>query len=428
MAFHLSFQKKNMVGVGDRLKGDNDRRKRAHLDIPLILITYALVIFGIYSIAVATFNPDKGTDLSVLNYILNSSYSSSQLLFALVSALEMGVIIAVPYELIRSRCGIAYSAVVALLVFALGAESIAGINAFIPIGSGRTIQPAEFIKIGIILMLARTLADDTPFSSVQNGMRILIIFGLPALLTLAEGETGSVLVMGVIFFVMILFSNAKAIWPLSILTLAIAGLGTIFGYALLSGSTDYRLMRLLSFLDPQAYYNSAGYQILQSQMAIGSGGTLGIGTFVPGSLSQLNYVPEDWTDFIFATIGEAFGFVGCLALILTYLLLLMRLIYLARNTTDDFGRLVIYGVAGMMFAHIAENIGMTLGCMPITGIPLPFVSYGGSSLITNIAGISIVLNVVRNRSSASVNNSAGKYNKRKKKQRIKKKDAIMPTV
>ena len=140
-------------------------------------------------------------------------------------------------------------------------------------------------------------------------------------------------------------------------------------------------------------------------------------------MSQLNYVPEDWTDFIFATIGEAVGFIGCALIVLVYLLLILRMLYLSRFTADKFGRLVIIGVMSMMFLHVFQNIAMTLGLMPITGIPLPFLSYGGSNLVTNVVGISLVLNVTRNRSNAMpsyatpVSTVAG-IRRRRKKQSI----------
>ena len=135
-----------------------------------------------------------------------------------------------------------------------------------------------------------------------------------------------------------------------------------------------------------------------SKIAIGSGGLSGRGMFVQGAFSQLDYVPEDWTDFIFSTIGEAFGFVGCALVILVYLLIILRMLYLARYTMDRFGQMVIIGVMAMLLFHVFENVGMTTGLMPVTGIPLPFLSYGGSNLVTNMAGIGLVLNVIKNRS------------------------------
>lgn len=403
-----------------------DRRTRAHLDVPLLMITYALALFGVYCIAIATFNPDKGTDLSLLNYILNSNSASWQAVFCLASPLILGFLVAVPYELMRVQGRLVYYSIIGLLMLALASEAISGVSAWIPIGRGRTIQPAEFIKIGIILMMARSLSStDKPFGTLQNAGYNLILFGAPVLITLAQGEVGSVLVMCVIFYVMLYFADAEPWLLITIMILAVTAVFGLFGYMMVSGSQSFRLQRILSFLNPEEYKNSGGYQILNSQLAIGSGGKTGIGTFVTGSLSQLNYVPEDWTDFIFSAIGEAFGFVGCLGVIIAYALLLLRMLYLAYYTTDKYGRLIIYGVAAMFFAHIIENIGMTIGLLPITGIPLPFLSYGGSNFVTNMAGIGIVLNVVKNRSSATAINMPVKL-RQKKRKRGRKRRAVLP--
>lgn len=383
------------------LSSTEDRRSRAHFDWPLFIITYALAIFGVYSIAIATFNPEKGTDLSLLNYILNSRTASWQSVFILVSPVILFFIYAIPYELLRVQGRLVYFGIIGLLFIAFGTEAIGGVTAWIPIGKGRTIQPAEFIKIGIILMMARTLSNtEKPFGTLKNAFLILMIFGVPAALTLASGELGSVLVMCVIFYVMIYFANTDSWILISIMVLAVLAVGGLLGFMLVSGAESYRLNRILAFLDPQAYAGDSAYQLLESQTSIGSGGMTGIGTFVVGSRSQLNYVPEDWTDFIFSAIGEAFGFVGCMLLIVMYILLLLRLLYLAHYTQDAYGRLVIVGVMAMFFAHIIENIGMCVGVLPITGIPLPFVSYGGSNFVTNIAAVALVFNVVKNRSSA----------------------------
>ena len=183
-----------------------------------------------------------------------------------------------------------------------------------------------------------------------------------------------------------------------IIAAGVIGIALLYGLMVASGSDSYRLERILSFVNPALVDESAVYQVNNSKIAIGSGGLSGVGTFVQGSFSQLDYVPEDWTDFIFSTIGEAFGFVGCALVILTYLLIIVRMLYLARYTVDRFGQMVIIGVMAMMLFHVLENIGMTTGLMPVTGIPLPFLSYGGSNLITNMAGIGMVLNVIKNRS------------------------------
>ncbi len=385
-----------------------DSRTKPHFDFLLLLTMYALMIMGVLAISVATFNPAVSADVPLLNRILNSESGRWQAIFMIASPAAVWFIVAIPYEHFRSYARLYYYFVLIMLgIVLLISSTIRGVSAWLEVSLGRMIQPAEFAKITIILMLARTMANNPkPMSTFQDAMRVLLIFGLPAGITVLQGEVGSVIVMAAIFYVMLYFGGADWKWLTFMFLAAALGIGTIFTYGLISGDTSFRLQRILSFLDPQKYAQTGGYQILNSEQAIGSGGLTGIGLFVPGSMSQLNYVPEDWTDFIFATIGEAVGFVGCVVIVLMYLLLLLRMLYLARYTYDKFGRMIIIGVMAMMFIHIFQNIAMTIGLMPITGIPLPFLSYGGSNLLTNVIGVSLVLNVVRNRSNAAIGNYA----------------------
>ena len=397
------------------------RRTRAHLEWILPVLCYVLAVFGVVSIAIATFDPDKGTELSLLNYIVNSNSASWQSIFVLVSVVAMVVVVNIPLDLFRSRAQLIYWGVMALLIVTLLASTaISGVNAWLRLGWGRTLQPCEFAKLSILIMLARTLSmSEKPMGTVREFFRVCIQFGAPAVITLAQGETGTVIVMGFMFIMMILFSGADIrIW-LFMMAAVMLLVAAFFGYALFSGSTDYRITRILSFLDPQKYYNSAGYQILNSQMSIGSGRMNGVGMFRVGSISQLDYVPEDHTDFIFSAIGEAFGFTGCCALLAVYLIIILRMLYLARFTEDRFGQLLIIGVMAMLFLHIFENIAMNVGLMPITGIPLPFVSYGGSNFMTNIVGVALVVNVVKSRSSVSqIVIKSGRRGRRKKRKKL----------
>ncbi len=381
---------------------DKSRRSREHFDWPLLLVTYALALFGIVCIAIATFDPDNGTDLSLLNYVANSSSASWQAIFCLASPVVVAVVMAIPMEIYRARARLIYYSVLALLLVTLAAATaVAGINAWLTVGWGRTIQPCEFAKLSILIMLARTLsAKEKPMGTLKDFVRTCVLLALPASVTLLQGETGTVIVMVVMFMAMIYFAGVDIRIILGFVLAGTLMVGAIFGYAIISNSTDYRITRILSFLDPSKYSSSGGYQILKSQMSIGSGGLNGIGTFVVGSISQLDYVPEDHTDFIFSVIGEAFGFKGCCAVLAAYLFMLLRMLYLARFTTDKFGQLIITGVMAMFFLHVFENVAMTVGLMPITGIPLPFLSYGGSNFMTNIASIALVLNVTKSRSVA----------------------------
>ena len=225
-----------------------------------------------------------------------------------------------------------------------------------------------------------------------------MLVGVPGIVIMLEGETGSLMVIIFMFAVMMYFSNVS-MKTLGILAgLAILGILLLWGYMSLTNSSDYRLARIYGWLDPTQYSSSDAYQQTMSKMTIGSGGLTGNGMFVTGAISQLNYVPADWTDFIYSTIGETWGFIGCVSVLVAYLLILLRMLYLAWYTRDKFGRVVICGVIGMLLFHVLENIAMTLGLMPITGIPLPFLSYGGSNMMTNMGGVGLVLNVTRNRS------------------------------
>ncbi len=401
------------------------KRTRARFEWQLLAISYALAVFGVINIAIASFDPDKGTNLSILNYVVNSTSASWQSIFMLASLVVVFIVIAIPMDFYKARARLFYWAVLILLLVTLAAATaVSGINAWLKVGWGRTIQPCEFAKLSILLMLARELSEsEKPMGTVREFIRISMLFGVPALVTLAQGETGTVIVMGFMFMVMIYFSGVDIRIFLFLVFAVLLAVGAFFGYALLSQSTDYRVLRILSFLDPQKYYNSAGYQILYSQMAIGSGQLRGIGMFVVGSISQLDFVPEDHTDFIFSSLGEAFGFIGCTMVVIAYLYMLLRMLYLARYTQDRYGQLIIVGVMAMFFLHFFENIAMCVGLMPITGIPLPFISYGGSNFMTNIIAVSLVVNVVKSRTNATRVIFQEPLRKRKRHRRLRRQEA-----
>ena len=377
---------------------NESRRSRAHFDFPLALLTFGLAAFGVLCVSVATFSTSSETEGTLLNYIVASYYGMRQAIFFLISPVVVGVITYFPYEFIRRRSMLFYYVACGLLIVALGGQA-AGVKAWIDILWGYTIQPSEFVKLACIIVTAKYLETETdPMGSLRGAVRVAVLMGIPWALTLLQGEMGSVLVMIFLFGVMMFFGGMRLRLMGGIVAFGIMALALLYAYLMATGSDNYRLERILSFIDPTLVDENAVYQVTNSKIAIGSGGLSGVGTFVQGSFSQLDYVPEDWTDFIFSTIGEAFGFVGCALVILTYLLIIVRMLYLARYTVDRFGQMVIIGVMAMMLFHVLENIGMTTGLMPVTGIPLPFLSYGGSNLITNMAGIGMVLNVIKNRS------------------------------
>lgn len=377
------------------------RRSKAHFDIVLTILVFALAAFGVLSVAVATFSTSSSAEDTLLNYIVASHYGLRQAIFFLISPVVIGVITFFPYEFIRRRSQLFYIMACGLLLIALGGQA-AGVKAWIDILWGYTLQPSEFMKLACIVVTAKYLErNDDPMGSVKSALQLALLMGFPWLLTLVQGEMGSVLVAIFLFGVMLFFGGIRLKVLGGIIAVAVVGIAVLYAVTVASGTDNYRITRILSFVNPALVDEAATYQVNNSKIAIGSGGLSGVGIFVPGSFSQLDYVPEDWTDFIFSTVGEAFGFGGCMFVVGLYLLVILRLMYLARYNGDRFGQMVIIGVMAMLLFHVFENVGMTTGLMPVTGIPLPFISYGGSNLITNMAGIGLVLNVVRNRSVMS---------------------------
>lgn len=378
---------------------DSSRRSRAHMDIPLLVAVYVLSLFGLACIAIAMFVPDSSSDTSWLGYILSSRSGQMQLVWILISPIAVGILLSVPIELIRARLSFIYYAVLILLFITMVlATAVNGIKSWLNTGLGRAVQPCEFAKLTVMLALAKELsASEKPVATFRDFLRICYFVGTPTLIVLLQGETGSVIVIGAMFLIMLFFSGADIRLVLGIIAVLLVGIAFIVVYALVSNSDDYRILRLLAFTDPEKYSSSGGYQLLQAQKAIGSGRLTGVGMFRLDSMATLNFVPESSTDFIFSVIGESFGFIGSLCVLGVYLFVVLRMLFLARYTADKFGRLVIIGVMGMLLFHIFENIAMNTGLMPITGIPLPFISYGGSNYLTNIAGVALVLNVTKSR-------------------------------
>lgn len=389
-----------------------NRHARAHVDGILIALVIAMSLFGIVAVCVATYSPQSSSDASFLNHIVESSYAMRQCLFVLLAPLILGVIMAFPYDILRRRAEWFYWAAFILLAVTTIFNRAQGVKAWLDMLWGYTIQPSEFMKLALILVLAKNFArQDSPMSDMKSFIHIFMIVIIPGVVILLQGETGSLLVIIFMFAVMMYFANVSLKTLAILAALAIAAVFALYAFMQLTDSNDYRMARIYGWLDPEAFSSSDAYQQTMSKMTIGSGGLTGNGMFVAGSIAQLNYVPADWTDFIYATIGETWGFVGCLGVLLAYILILLRMLYLAWFTRDKFGRMIIVGVTGMLLFHVLENIAMTLGLMPITGIPLPFLSYGGSNMMTNMGGVGLVLNATRNRSlNVSVSTPQTFYN------------------
>ena len=301
----------------------------------------------------------------------------------------------IDYRLLRAYTPIVWiAAVIGLIIVlipGLGSE-INGARAWISLPGGFQLQPAELAKIAIIVGMAMILADREQSDKDPTDLDVvkaLAIAAVPVLLIVAQPDLGTVLIISAAVVAMIGASGAPARWVIGLLLAAIVG---VFAAVQTGAVSSYQVARLQSFVDPSADPQATGYQLRQSRITIGSGGLLGKGLF-EGPQTNGRFVPEQQTDFIFTVAGEELGFVGCSTILFLYTLFFIRAFAICRRSSDLFGRLVCIGVIAWFAFQTFENIGMTMGLMPMTGVPLPFLSYGGSSMFANLIGVGLLQNV-----------------------------------
>ena len=319
--------------------------------------------------------------------------------------------------------GVGLALLAVTLVIGTGAGTASGIKSWIAVGPVR-LQPVELAKLATVLMLARWFAGRRePPDSLRGLIAPIAIVALPALLVLRQPDLGSAMVFGGImlatFFwagvspmlllfllsplVSLLLAWSTVLWSLWMVVLfllllawrpfiveavgvylANSAMG-VLAIVVWDRLSEFQRARITSFLNPESDPLNRGYQAIQSKIAIGSGGLVGAG-FTEGPQKRSGFIPEHWTDFIFSVVGEEFGFVGVLVVLGLFFAFFMVLVQIARRAADPYASLVVFGLIGLLFTHLFENVGMTVSLMPITGIPLPFFSYGGSFLLaTGIA-------------------------------------------
>ncbi|MCX6460951.1 MAG: rod shape-determining protein RodA [Actinobacteria bacterium] len=275
-------------------------------------------------------------------------------------------------------------------VLLVGVE-IAGAKAWIRLPGGFTLQPSEFAKVAIILALAFILGEKRNAQDEPRGGDVVLalaVAAVPVFLVLRQNDTGTVLVMGSIIIAMVAVSGAPARWVVGLL----AGGGIIAVLAWKFVLKPYQIARLTSFIDPEASAKTGGFNVAQARIAIGNGGFLGQGLF-HGAQTQGKFVPVNESDFIFSVVGEELGFLGSIVIIGLLAVVLWRGVMIALRASDLFGRLVATGVVAWIGFQSFENLGMNVGIMPVTGVPLPFISYGGTSMFASWIAIGLLQNV-----------------------------------
>lgn len=350
-------------------------------DYIILILALILAIIGIVGIYSAGINSTSSGD----EYI-------KQIMWVGISLAIMFVVWMLDYHVSSIIGFIAYPICLILLVIVLFMPEVNGASSWFNIGSIQ-IQPSEFMKIAYILLLAKYI--DYVYTKGKDAINkwyniaiALCIFIVPVALIMLQPDFGTALVFASITFFMLFKSGLSYKYIVALILMVIIAAPLLYFFVL----SDYQQARIQVFLNPEQEPLGAGYNAIQSKIAVGSGMLFGTG-LTKGTQTQWGYLPVKSSDFIFSVLSEEMGFIMSAAIVIIYIVVLYRILRIAETSKDRLGSVVAIGVFGMFFFHFLENIGMTIGLMPITGIPLPFVSYGGSSMLTNFVALALVLSI-----------------------------------
>lgn len=362
------------------------RKILKNIEWSILISTIILVIIGLVALTSAT---------------KNSNYEElkKQILWLTISIPILIVVIFVDYDIFAKISPILYGIILILLVAVLFTSAVNGATSWFGIGPF-SFQPAEFAKVVIILFIAWLITKiqkngrDQINRVLKLGL-LLIAFAVPVLLIIKQPDYGTAMAFVSAFIFMLFVAGLKKRYIIPSILLVVILVPVLYFFVL----PEHAKSRIDVYLNPDLDPRGAGYNIIQSKLAIGAGQLLGMGLF-KGNQTQLGFLYPKTTDFIFSLIGEEMGFVVAASIIFLYVVLITKSIYVAKTAKDDLGSYIAIGIAGIFFFHMIENIGMTMGLLPITGVPLPFVSYGGSSLLSNFIMIGLLLNISGRRQKA----------------------------
>lgn len=345
----------------------------------ILVCTLLLVVIGL----VALFSATQNLDYEELK---------KQALWLVISIPVVICVIAIDYNFYCKISPVLYGASILLLIAVLFTEPINGATSWFSVGPF-SFQPAEFAKIAVVLFIANIMVklqkkEKDEINRIWKLGLIILALAVPVVFIIKQPDYGTAIafLVALIFMLFVAGIRKRYILIATLLVVIIVPLAYFFILP------DHAKSRIDVYLNPDLDPRGAGYNIIQSKLAIGAGQAFGMG-ILKGNQTQLGYLYPKTTDFIFAVIGEEMGFIGGAAVIALYIALLIQSVKVAKTAKDDVGSYVAAGITGIFFFHMLENIGMTMGLLPITGIPLPFVSYGGSSLLTNLILIGILLNI-----------------------------------
>ena len=366
-----------------------ERHPIRHLDLGLLAVAAVLLVIGLFAIYSATgqtLRQDNQDPLSRVN---------KQVATAVLGFILLLVMVTFDYRFLKVYAGFIFGATLLLLAIlqipgVSGGEGTTSSFIDIPGISLLQISPSEFAKIGLIVILAAMLSElRSPVPFLADVIRVVTVAVVTMGLVFINVEIGTTIVLTAITVGILVVAGTRAKHLIALAACAIVMIVLAFQLNVIK---DYQIDRLTAFFDSGNAAEDARYNLEQSQIAVGSGGMLGRG-YLQGTQTNLDYVPEQHTDFIFTVIGEEFGFVGSAAVLGLFAMLLWRAIRIAYLSKDPFGTYLATGIASMFAIQMFVNVGMVIGIMPITGIPLPFLSYGGTAMLVNFVAVGILLNV-----------------------------------
>jgi rod shape determining protein RodA len=356
-----------------------DRRLIAHFEWPLLVIVLLITAVGLATVVSATYTSARPL----------SPYAVRQLAWTGIGLIGLVAMLCFDYR-IFDRYGYAAYALTLVLLLLVPLIGVAGGGARRWLSLGPlALQPSEFMKVGLVVALARHLHRRVgePRLAVRWLLSSALLFAVPAYLILTQPDLGTVIALGLGTFTVLLVAGLP--WRVILLAALVVGPAVPFAWPHLK---PYQQQRILTFVNPQADPLGAGYHVIQSRIAIGSGMVAGKG-YLRGTQNQLNFIPEQHTDFVFAVFAEEWGFLGSSLLLLLYSALVLRGAVIASKARDNLGALLAAGLIATVFWQAVINIGMTTGSLPVVGITLPFLSYGGSSMLALMTSVGMVMNV-----------------------------------
>ena len=355
------------------------KRELKNMEWGILVTAIILCIIGI----VALFSATQETEYEEF---------TKQIIWFVISLIAMVIVMFIDYNLLLKASPVLYGIFIVLLIGVLFTSPINGATSWYNI-FGFSFQPGEFDKIFVILFLTYTIIKiqrkgQDEINRITRLPIALAVVGLPILLIIMQPDYGTALAYIVAMALMLFSAGLDKKYIIGTILLIVIAVPLLYNFVL----PEHAKTRIDVFLNPESDPRGAGYNIIQSKLAIGAGGLTGMG-LLKGNQTQLGFLYPKTTDFIYSVIGEEMGFVVAGVIILLYVYLITKCIYIAKTAKDKAGSLIAIGITGIFLFHVLENIGMVMGLLPITGVPLPFISYGGSSLITNFICIGLLLNI-----------------------------------